>query len=443
MIRLSKVRTVATFEFLSEVKKLSYIIMVFGMPIFMALYVALIAVVGIFAEKSRSAPRTFGIVDEANVLQLDTASVRYELPMSEETREFAKSFASSSQLSAGMPGMEKVTFRPFADTTSAMSALKARSINGWFFIPREYVDSGAVGSYIAESEGLNMRDVSRGLTYLLRNALLRGALPDRLAGRIKDPIATQRSWFLKSTGELVERGAGAIIAQIAVPFLFMILLFISIITSGMTLIQGTAVEKENRVVDVLLSSASADEILIGKLLGQGGAGLLQVSVWFSMFGVAGVLFAAQFSAWGVTIGWGSVAISILYFVAAYFFVGSLMLGSGALGNNFKEGQQWSIVWILMTVLPMVFLANLIRAPHDTIAKILTWFPFSSSAVVTFRLWMDPSGTAWWEIAGPLAALVVWTWIAIRVGARLFRLGLLLTGSRLKPSEVFRQMRIAE
>ncbi len=443
MIRLSKVRTVASFEFLSEVKKLSYIIMVFGMPIFMALYVALIAVVGIFAEKSRSAPRTFGIVDRANVLHLDTASIRYELPMSEETREFAKSFGGGSKLPAELPGLEQVTFRPFADTISAMNALRERSINGWFLIPREYVDSGAVGSYIAESEGLSMRDVSRGLTNLLRNALLRGALPDRLAQRIKDPVAIQQSWYLKSTGELVERGPGAIIAQIAVPFLFMILLFISIIMSGMTLIQGTAVEKENRVVDVLLSSASADEILIGKLLGQGVAGLLQVSVWFSMFGVAGIFFAAQFSAWGVTIGWGSVAISILYFIVAYFFVGSLMLGSGALGNNFKEGQQWSIVWILMTVLPMVFLANLIRAPHDTIAKVLTWFPFSSSAVVTFRLWMDPAGTAWWEIVGPLVALVFWTWVAIRVGARLFRLGLLLTGSRLKPSEVFRQMRIAE
>ena len=153
------------------------------------------------------------------------------------------------------------------------------------------------------------------------------------------------------------------------------------------------------------------------------------------------MFAAQFSSLGLEIEWGPLVVGLVGFVAAYFFVGSLMIGTGALGNTVKEGQQWSIMWILLSVLPMIFLAGYIRAPHGTFAQLFTWYPFSTSWVVVFRMWMDPSGIAWWEIAGPLVMLVALTWLTLRMSARLFRLGLLLTGSSLKPSQILRQLRL--
>ena len=443
MIRRHKVWAVASFEFLSDVKRISFIIGVLGMPVFLLAYGGLIAFVGILAERSKPASITYGIVDQANVLTLNSISINTPQLLPEEMRSTIRSIDSTAARFTESVAGTKIVFRPLHHRDSALAALKEKSINGFFLLRSDYLDSGIVDSYIGESEGLNIRDPERAIRTLLVENLLKGSVPEKLAQRIREPWTMGKSWIVKSTGELTERSVGSTLAKVGVPFVFSIVLVLSIVGSGMSLIQGTAVEKENRVVDVLLSSATADEILAGKLLGLGGSGLLQVGAWFGMAGLAGILFTSRLASVGIELAWGPLALGVLYFLCAYFFIGSLMIGTGALGSNFKEGQLWSIVWIMMTVLPIVFIGSYIRAPHNTIAKILTWFPFSSSSVVTFRLWMDPSGIAWWEILGPLFVLIACTWLTVRFAARLFRLGLLLTGTRLTPSEIFRQMRLRE
>ena len=73
--------------------------------------------------------------------------------------------------------------------------------------------------------------------------------------------------------------------------------------------------------------------------------------------------------------------------------------------------------------------------------VMTWLPVSSAAVVMLRASMDPGYLAWWEVAGAFAVLVASTWIAIRLGARLFRIGLLSSGSRPTLREIVRQARL--
>ena len=76
-----------------------------------------------------------------------------------------------------------------------------------------------------------------------------------------------------------------------------------------------------------------------------------------------------------------------------------------------------------------------------LAKVLTWIPFTAPATVIFRLAFDPTGIAWWEVAGPFVVLIASTWFGIRLGARLFRVGILLTGARPKLREIIRQARL--
>ncbi|MBP1647403.1 MAG: putative ATP-dependent Na+ efflux pump [Bacteroidetes bacterium] len=437
MIRRRKVWAVTAFEFLSEVRKVGFLVGVFGMPIILLAYGALMALVGILSESGTPRKHSYGVVNQAGVAGLDSAAERVGAGTAAEMAGSLEMTDRNIQLRFS----EKFTFRPFPDEQSAMASLKAKEIDGWYLLLPDYMSTGNVVSYAAESEGLTRKEPESALRELLRRLLLQGAVPAELLRRAEEPLTVSKSWLLKSNGELIERGMAAMIAQFAVPLVFAILLFIAIIGTGMSLVQGTAIEKENRVVDVLLSSATADEIMAGKLLGQGGAGLLQVSAWFGMAGLSGILFAAQLAPVGITIAWGPLIVGIVYFIATYFFLGSLLLGTGALGSNFKEGQQWSLLWILLTALPMAFLASFIRDPHSTLAKVFTWFPFSASWVVTFRFWMDPSGMSAWEVAGPLLVLALCTWISVRIGARLLRLGLLLTGSRATPAEVLRQMRL--
>jgi ABC-2 type transport system permease protein len=234
----------------------------------------------------------------------------------------------------------------------------------------------------------------------------------------------------------------AVVTKLIVPVVFAMLLFLSLMMSASFLLQATATEKENKVVEVLLSSANPDEILTGKLLGLGLAGMFQVVVWFGMILFSGLLGAGALAGLGVELPWLGIVASLFYFPVAYLFLGSLMLGTGALGGNLKESNQLSMIWSLPSAAPMMFLGFLMTDPHGTAARVLTWIPFTAPVTVIFRSTIDPGGIAWWEIAGPFALVALSTWVGIRIGARLFRVGLLLTGARPKLREILRQARLS-
>jgi ABC-2 type transport system permease protein len=222
----------------------------------------------------------------------------------------------------------------------------------------------------------------------------------------------------------------------------MVLFLLSVLMTSGYLMQGTATEKENKVVEVLLASANPDEILAGKLLGLGGAGLLQIVTWLLMLlvtslGVVPLLIASR-----VDVPWFALALAVPFFVLAFLFFGGLMLGTGSLGSNMREAQQLAMVWSLTAALPMMLMAVLIKEPNGVVARVLTWLPFSSGPVVILRASTDAGSLAWWEVAGALAVLAGSTWVALRLGARLFRVGLLSSGARPSLREIIRQARLA-
>ncbi len=205
--------------------------------------------------------------------------------------------------------------------------------------------------------------------------------------------------------------------------------------------QGTATEKENKVVDVLLASARPDEVLAGKLIGLGGAGLLQVSLWLVFLFVAGIGIVPIILATHVQVPWLGLALALPLFIISFLFFGSLMLGTGSLGSNMREAQQLAMVWSLTAALPLMMMALIVQDPHGVAARVMTWLPFTSAAVVVLRASLDPSALAWWEIVGAFAVLIGATWLAIGLGARLFRVGLLSSGARPSFREIMKQARL--
>ena len=97
-------------------------------------------------------------------------------------------------------------------------------------------------------------------------------------------------------------------------------------------------------------------------------------------------------------------------------------------------------WAMLAILPLMVLVVLLEEPNGILGQVMTWIPFTSPLTVVIRLAVDASGVAWWEVAGSVAVLVLSIWLSIRVGARLFRVGFLLTGSRPSLAELWRQAR---
>jgi ABC-2 type transport system permease protein len=88
-----------------------------------------------------------------------------------------------------------------------------------------------------------------------------------------------------------------------------------------------------------------------------------------------------------------------------------------------------MVWALLATVPLVFLPVMLSAPHGSVARVLTFIPFSAPAAIVFRISMDPVGMPLWEVAAAVAAMLFSTWLALRLSARLFRVGLLLGTTR--------------
>lgn len=442
MIRWNKVRPIIRFEFLSTVKRKGYLIATFGMPLFVLLYGGIVSLIGFVAIEKESQATLYGIVDQAGVLSLEEESEQPSLP--DEVREVLERFEGSGVGTRGVAFWSNFVFRPYDSEEAARADLAASGIKGFFVVREDYLDSGAVDSWAPENVDLKGSESRTALGNLLVERMLEGKVSENIAARVRQPIdkRVSREWTLTAEGEVEERQVFAVLARLFLPIGFTVLLFISLMMSAGYLIQATASEKENRVVEILLSSAGPDEILTGKLLGLGAAGLLQILVWFGMVIFALSVSMAALQVAGVAVPWAGLAAALAYFLCGYLFFGSLILGTGSLGGSLKESQQLSMVWTLLAVVPMVFLQLLITEPNGTLGRILIWIPFTAPVTAVLRLTLAPDGVAWWEVAGSLLLLLGSLWFALRFGARLFRIGLLLTGARPKLREIFRQARLS-
>lgn len=443
MIRWHKVRTIAAFELSAAVKRTGFLVITFGMPLFIAGYAALVAVPAYYAAKrDRNQSTIFGVVDRPQLLGLegDIAPPRTELD--DDTRRLLEATGQATAVDRALP-RSSVVFRPFASEDEARRGLAARTLRGYFVLTDDYLRSGRVEIYAPDTIGGSTSDARNGFGILVRERLLRGRTPPEVAARIIAPLPDVKRFAVTRTGEVKDGGSVASAVRVAIPLAFTVLFLMSVLMTSGYLLQGTATEKENKVVEVLLASANPDEILAGKLMGLGAAGLIQVAVWMMMlfvtgFGAIPLLLAAQ-----VEMPWRTLLVALPLFMFAFLFFGSLMLGTGSLGSNMREAQQLSMMWSLTAALPLMLMSVLVREPHGMVARVMTWLPLTAGPVIVMRSSMDADALAWWEIAGPMLVLVGATWVAIRIGARLFRVGLLSAGARPSFREVIRQARLAD
>jgi ABC-2 type transport system permease protein len=442
MTRWSKVSTVATFEFLAAVKRPGYLIATFGMPLFMAAYGAVVAVPAYYAERKGREPSVYGLVDDAGLLKLSgdvTAPGGPQIP--EEMRRSLEAAGQGQALDRAL-AISNFVFRPYVSDGEARRALAERKIKGYFVVPANYLAEGGVDAYSPDSFSFSGGSARDGLGDLLRERLVSERVEPGTSARILKPISRTRRFAVTRTGEVRDGGQAASAVRLAVPLVFMILFLLSILMTSGYLMQGTATEKENKVVEVLLASADPDEILAGKLLGLGGAGLLQIAVWLTIVLVTGLGVVPLLMSARIDVPWVALAIAVPFFIVAFLFFGGLILGTGSLGSTMREAQQLAMVWSLMAALPMVMMAVLMREPNGTVARVMTWVPFTAGPVIILRASTDAASLAWWEVAGSFAVLVVATWFALRLGGRLFRVGLLSAGARPSLREIIRQARLA-
>jgi ABC-2 type transport system permease protein len=261
------------------------------------------------------------------------------------------------------------------------------------------------------------------LDLLLRISLVRAAnLPDEMVGQLFSPV---RYESVGQSGEPADEAD--IVAAYLVPYAFTLIFMLSIFITSGYLLQSVTEEKENRVVEILLSSVPALPLMAGKILGLGAAGLTQVAVWVLTALVALPLVNQQFQV-DISVSPITLALAVVFFALGYLSYGAIYAAVGALSPGAREAQQYASFFGFLAVIPIVLMPMILSDPGAPLVIALCIVPLTSPAATLAVIAVSES-VPWLLVAVALVSQVVFVALAIAVSSRIFRATLLLYGVR--------------
>ncbi len=286
---------------------------------------------------------------------------------------------------------------------------------------------------------LDSQDANEALVrYLIRDALLRqaGVSPDD-AARILQGVT------IKSVSEGGEEvSMSDVAAGFMVPLIFVAIFMISIFMTSGYLLQSVTEEKENRVVEIVLSSVPATPLMAGKILGLGGAGLTQVGIWATTALVAVPLLSSRIPDLGpIEVDPVMLVLALTYFVLGYVAFGAIFAAVGAMAPGNREAQQYSGFLGFAAAVPFIVFSAFLTDLHSPLVYALCLFPLTAPTSMLLVLGLSDS-IPWPLVGASLTSLSLFALLATWASARIFRATVLLYGVRPTLSQIDRRHPLA-
>jgi len=325
----------------------------------------------------------------------------------------------------------------FDTPDDATAALISGDVSEYFVIPPDYISEGVINRYTLEKEVETPPVITAAIKNFLTSNLLEGKVPAETVYRIEAPLDLVVT-RLTETGEVATEQGG--FGNIIIPGIFSLLLAFSLMFSSSYLVQGLGDEKESRLIEVLLSSVATRQLLVGKVLGLGAAGIAQVVIWLVSAPLLLKLASSTFGGFISTIQLPAnfIVLGIIYFVLGYLLFAALAAGVGAISPNAREGQQLSMIYSLFAFVPLWFSSLLFIFPNSPVWVVLTIFPVTAPMAAMLRLGV--SDIAAWELAVSIAVLVLSIIGVMLIAIRAFRTYLLMYGKRPNWGEIIQNLR---
>jgi ABC-2 type transport system permease protein len=384
---------VCVAEYERLVHKRSFLLSLIGMPLLMGVIIA----IAIITSMPKGDARPVGYVDLSGVTHGAVAA----------------SYAPD-------PSAPALTEYPTEE--AARNALKTGSIQGYYLIPADYLNTRSVSLYTwGESSSPEARDAFQAF---LTAHLLSKAPADSQAVLQKGIALNYRA--PDSNRETAVEG---FVVSAILPFVIGFFFVMVVMTSGGYLLQAVTTEKENRMVEIMMTSVSPLQLIGGKALGLIGVALTQVGVWIAALAVALVWGGGQVS-WlrDVQLPTETLALAALFFLPTYVLLAGLMIIVGSVVTELQHGQQISGFFNLLFAVPFFFLVLIFTNPDSPILVFLTLFPTTSMMTIAMRWGMTVVPA--WQIVLAFVVLVISAVASIWLAARVFRVGMLRYGQPL-------------
>lgn len=331
-----------------------------------------------------------------------------------------------------------VLFVLYQSEDAAKQALLVKEIKEYFIIPPDYLSSGLITRYTMAREAAPSEKTRGQIADFLISNLLSDEVSPQIVERAKTPMLLA-SIRLDESGEIAS--GQDVFSSYVLPMVFVVIFMISIFFSSGTLFQSVTEEKENRMIEILLSSVSTRQLLVGKVLGLGASGLIQVAVWFITLEIFAEVASGTIPALSdLSIPVSVLAWAVVYFILGYLLFAAIFSGIGSIVPTAKEGQGLSVIFTLPAVLPYYFSYFILTNPTGALSRALTFFPLTGPITAMIRI--STKAIAPWEIALSIVIIVTSVVVTMWVAAKLFRVFLLMYGKRPALREIVRYLREA-
>jgi ABC-2 type transport system permease protein len=325
------------------------------------------------------------------------------------------------------PPASPVPFISFENEAQARLALNAGELQAYYVLPADYLEQGqAKLVYIEEP---------RGSVYSQFNDFLSVNLLADYSPEVKTRISEGSDVVVKSIDNRREASQRDWF-NIMLPLFAGIIFITAVFTSAGYLMQAVVEEKENRTMEILMTSVSPDQFMAGKILGAVSSGLTQIFVW-GLFILLGLLIGRNYLEWleNVRVEWDLVGLMLLLMLPAFVLVSALMAAIGSTVTEAREGQQVAGLITLPVWIPYLMIVPIMESPNSPLAIALSLFPLTAPLTIVLRSGFTIIPP--WQIALSLVLLILSALGALWLAGRTFRLGMLRYGKRLRWREIFK------
>lgn len=407
---MKKILTVALWEYLEKIKTRTFIISLIITPAIIILFSILPT---ILSEQEENKTRVFGIIDTSDIYYTGMAEKieSYSLPNGQPNYLFINLTTKNNTLGNQILSADERVFTDY--------------LEGYLLVKNGGTDSAKVE--FRSSITLNPRDVKRFESTFNEVRIIHELDSYNVPEETKFNISRQLELTqIKISSDGKETKPDFLIIFFS-SFIFIMLLMMMILYSGGMLIRSLVEEKSNRLIEILISSTTADELLAGKILGLSMLGLTQLFLW----ALIGITLAG--SAVIPIEAFTHILPMLYYFLLGFVFYTAIFVGIGSVVSTEQEAQQITSYISLILILPIVFSITAIQNPDTLMIKILSYFPLTTPSIMMLRL--NISEISYVEFIVTSFILFVSIYITIAVSAKIFRIGILSYGQRPKLREL--------
>jgi ABC-2 type transport system permease protein len=392
---MNKTYLIFKHEFLLAIRRPGFIILTLVVPVMALLGIGIIKLVSSLSDTPANEITVIGYVDEVGIFDSQTTE-----------------------------GFDRLV--PFSSVEGAGEALARQEISEFIIIPSDYTSSGVIKRYTLQKEPQTPPVTEVYIKSFLTASLLKERVPSQIISLILSPINLEVS-------RITEQGEIAIekrnVGNIIIPALFSLLLSLALMFGATSLISGLGEEKESRLIEVLFSSVSIRQLLLGKILALGIAGLLQVLVWLISAPLILNLASSSFGGFmsNIQLPANFLILGVIYFILGYLLFAVLSIGIGAISPSAREGSQLSMFYVMLGFVPLWFSSLLMAFPNSSIWVFLSIFPITAPVQTMLRLGVSTIPA--WQIFASIGVLVISIVGGLLLSIKVFRMHMLMHGKR--------------